>query len=341
MDYHSLHSEGSAPAPSTMSTPSTSSLYPPTHPSRLMNQMMSYPSPYGQYPSHPVYDAQPTDRPNQLANTAPPNKVLGLFGLSHTTDKYMIQNEFMKYGSLDNVHLIMDRKTNRSKCYAFVYFTNLEDAVKAKNACQDLVLDGKKIRTDYSASSKPHDTSAGGSNPGGVRYSPYGNRDNVRPQQYAYGTYDRYRQQAPPPPPPPYGGAEYRPPLLDRPLDRYGLPYGSAVSNEVRPADRPADRQTDRFGQGVIGTSTNRDTQQPPRSLERPSGDDDRSQQYRRDDSNGSNSKPGEDKFNESRYTSSNSNSNNRNGNNSVRPDNSYSGSVIVAPPSIRRPYES
>lgn len=43
----------------------------------------------------------------------------------------LIQAHFGKFGELDKVCLITDRRTGLSKCFAFIYFMNLEDAVKA------------------------------------------------------------------------------------------------------------------------------------------------------------------------------------------------------------------
>ncbi|GAM27670.1 hypothetical protein SAMD00019534_108460 [Acytostelium subglobosum LB1] len=82
-----------------------------------------------------------SDRSNRLANTAPPSKVLGVFGLSPKTTRYDLEDTFKKFGKIENVSLIMDKKTNRSKCFAFVYFESKDDAIKAKNECQNLIME--------------------------------------------------------------------------------------------------------------------------------------------------------------------------------------------------------
>ncbi|KYQ94475.1 RNA-binding region RNP-1 domain-containing protein [Tieghemostelium lacteum] len=132
---------------------------------------------------------------NRLANTAEPSNILGIFGLAQKTNDHDLENEFGRFGKIERVDLIMDRKTGQSKCFAFVYFEKQEDAVRAKEECQGIELHGKKIRTDFSATKKAHDPTPGryfgnprndNRNRSPPRYSPYGGgsgrpfRDNER-----------------------------------------------------------------------------------------------------------------------------------------------------------------
>jgi len=57
--------------------------------------------------------------------------------------------------------MIVDRQTQRSKGFGFVYFTDVDGATKAKNACNGMIIDGRKIRTDYSITLKPHEPTPG------------------------------------------------------------------------------------------------------------------------------------------------------------------------------------
>uniref|UniRef100_A0A6B2LHB4 RRM domain-containing protein n=1 Tax=Arcella intermedia TaxID=1963864 RepID=A0A6B2LHB4_9EUKA len=57
--------------------------------------------------------------------------------------------------------LIVDRRTNQSKRYGFVYFVKEEDAVKAKDALNQTVLHGNKVRIDFSYTRKPHSPTPG------------------------------------------------------------------------------------------------------------------------------------------------------------------------------------
>jgi len=87
--------------------------------------------------------------------------VLGVFGLSQATEKSDIEDIFSKYGNIEHVDLILDRQTGRSKGFGFVYYETIDEATKAKNNCNGMVIDGRKIRTDYSATLKPHQPTPG------------------------------------------------------------------------------------------------------------------------------------------------------------------------------------
>ncbi|KAF2071140.1 hypothetical protein CYY_007546 [Polysphondylium violaceum] len=171
---------------------------------------------------------------NRLANTASPSRVLGVFGLSPSTTDKDLKNEFSRFGKIDHVDLIMDRKTGRSKCFGFVYFDLKDDASRAKDETQGLELHGKQIRTDFSATKKPHDPTPGkyygnpryDSRRSPPRYSPYG-RDNYRGgDRYRE---DRYRDER--------GGDRYR-------EDRYRDDRGGDRYREDRYRD---DRGGDRY----------------------------------------------------------------------------------------------
>jgi len=76
--------------------------------------------------------------------------VLGVFGLSQSTTQETIEDIFGRHGKIEKVTMIVDRQTQRSKGFGFVYFTDVEGATKAKEACNGMIIDGRKIRTDYS-----------------------------------------------------------------------------------------------------------------------------------------------------------------------------------------------
>lgn len=92
---------------------------------------------------------------------AEPTNVLGIFGLHYSTREHHIKDEFGKHGAIDTVVLIQDRRTGDSKGYAFLYFTSVDEATKAKEATQDLVMMGRKIRVDYSVTQKAHEPTPG------------------------------------------------------------------------------------------------------------------------------------------------------------------------------------
>jgi len=88
-----------------------------------------------------------------------PCKVLGVFGLSQATEKGDIEDIFGKYGNIEHVDLILDRQTGRSKGFGFVYYESIDEATRAKNHCNGMTIDGRKIRTDYSITLRPHQPS--------------------------------------------------------------------------------------------------------------------------------------------------------------------------------------
>jgi len=76
--------------------------------------------------------------------------VLGVFGMSlHTTERDL-KSLFGKYGDVESVQIVYDRFSGRSRGFGFVYFTSSKDATRAKERMQDAVIDGMKVRVDYS-----------------------------------------------------------------------------------------------------------------------------------------------------------------------------------------------
>lgn len=138
-----------------------------------------------------------------------PCSVLGVFGLSSSTNERDLKDEFSKYGQIDKVDLIYDKHSGRSKCFGFIYFTSVDEATKAKNACNGMKLHGREIRTDYSATKGPHEPTPGrymgratSRNPRRMdryiprrdRYDPYDDRDRYyrSSRDRFYDDRDRY-----------------------------------------------------------------------------------------------------------------------------------------------------
>jgi len=53
---------------------------------------------------------------------------------------------FAPYGELEDVKLITDRMTGRSKGFGFVKFVNEEDAAKALEELHDKEVDGRNVQ---------------------------------------------------------------------------------------------------------------------------------------------------------------------------------------------------
>lgn len=68
-----------------------------------------------------------------------PAKVLGIFGMSRDTREEDLREEFGRFGTLEDVVLIRDRRTGESKRFAFIYFTTVDEATKARDALNGTV----------------------------------------------------------------------------------------------------------------------------------------------------------------------------------------------------------
>ena len=92
---------------------------------------------------------------------AEPNTCLGVFGLSFYTTEKELEKEFSKFGLLQNMKLVLDNYSGRSRGFAFVNFENIKDASAAREALNGLDLDGRKIRVEYSLTKRPHSPTPG------------------------------------------------------------------------------------------------------------------------------------------------------------------------------------
>jgi len=96
---------------------------------------------------------------------------------------------FSKYGEIDRLDMITDRQTGRSKGFAFVYYAEIVEATKAKDNCNGMVIDGRRIRTDYSVTLSPHEPTPGkyyGRSTDRDRRSPVGGRGGYDSRDVRY-----------------------------------------------------------------------------------------------------------------------------------------------------------
>lgn len=75
----------------------------------------------------------------KLSQNVSPSSVIGIFGLSPRTREDDLKAEFEKFGDLENVTIIYDRRTGDSKRFGFIYFKSVDDAIKAKEGLKGLV----------------------------------------------------------------------------------------------------------------------------------------------------------------------------------------------------------
>jgi len=180
---------------------------------------------------------------------APVSKVLSIFGLNLTTKGMDVKDAFSKFGAVEGVDLVLDRRSQKSKGYGFIYFSSVDEAVKAKEQGHGMMLDGHTVRTDFSYTDKPHSPT-----PGKYMGRVTGSRGRYNERYSSYsgggggggnaGISTNYRGRSPPP----YHHhhyaypREYRdfyreyppPPMRDRYEDRYPTRYDDRVVYDDR-----------------------------------------------------------------------------------------------------------
>ncbi|XP_017489888.1 PREDICTED: UBP1-associated protein 2A-like [Rhagoletis zephyria] len=70
-------------------------------------------------------------RDNVGRNDPPANRCLGIFGLSMQTKEIDIRNVFSTYGQIEDLQIVHDSHTGRSRGFAFIYFKDKADAETA------------------------------------------------------------------------------------------------------------------------------------------------------------------------------------------------------------------
>lgn len=109
----------------------------------------------------------------------PENECLGVFNLNPSTSERHVEAIFSRYGRIRDVTLIHDRVSGRSRGFGFVAFDHLVDAREARDKCNGIDLDGRKIRVDFSSTQRPH-TPTPGMYMGKPSFFSSGNRDEDR-----------------------------------------------------------------------------------------------------------------------------------------------------------------
>lgn len=89
------------------------------------------------------------------------SRCIGVFGLSLYTQERDLREVFSRYGSIEEVQVVYDHQTGRSRGFAFIYYRNLEDAEEAKDRAPGTEIDGHKIRVDYSITERAHTPTPG------------------------------------------------------------------------------------------------------------------------------------------------------------------------------------
>lgn len=84
-----------------------------------------------------------------------------MFGLSLYTQERDLREVFEHYGPIEDLQIVYDHQTGRSRGFAFIYMRNREDAVEAKEMAPGTEIDGRKIRVDFSITQRAHTPTPG------------------------------------------------------------------------------------------------------------------------------------------------------------------------------------
>jgi len=105
-------------------------------------------------------DGPPSSKPRNMP-APPPNPCLGVFGLSIRTRERDLEDEFSRVGQVEKVSIVYDQRTDRSRGFAFVTMANTEDASRAIQELNGIELQGRRVRVDFSTTSRPHQATPG------------------------------------------------------------------------------------------------------------------------------------------------------------------------------------
>lgn len=77
------------------------------------------------------------------------SKKLFVGGLSWGTNDESLRQAFARFGTLEDVAVVVDRDTGRSRGFGFVSFADAEQAQAAKDEMNGTDLDGRSLRVDF------------------------------------------------------------------------------------------------------------------------------------------------------------------------------------------------
>ena len=84
--------------------------------------------------------------------------------VSYDTEEETLNNEFSAHGQVDEVAIVKDRETGRSRGFAFVTMPNDDEANNAIEAINGTAIDGRTLRVNEA---RPRNDNRGGNRSGG------------------------------------------------------------------------------------------------------------------------------------------------------------------------------
>lgn len=94
-------------------------------------------------------------------------KKLYVGGLSWSTNEDGLRDGFERYGQLEEVKVITDRETGRSRGFGFVTFARDEDAAQAISEMNGKEFEGRQITVNEARDREPGEFRGGGGGGGG------------------------------------------------------------------------------------------------------------------------------------------------------------------------------
>jgi len=144
--------------------------------------------------SYSARDDRPAPSSYRGPRNQPPaekNNVIGVFGLSLQTQERDLEEEFGRSGRVEKVTIVYDQRSQRSRGFGFIVMREIEDATRAIADMNGQELHGRRIRVDYSTTSRPHNPTPGQY----MGYVPAGGeppaRDDRRPPRDDYDSRSR------------------------------------------------------------------------------------------------------------------------------------------------------
>ena len=82
--------------------------------------------------------------------------------LPYSANEDQLRDFFARYGSIEEIKLIVDFGTGRSKGFGFITFSNAEDCENAVSAANGAEMDGRKIKVNVARENTDRTGSRGG-----------------------------------------------------------------------------------------------------------------------------------------------------------------------------------
>ncbi|KAJ3027703.1 UNVERIFIED_CONTAM: hypothetical protein HDU68_003290 [Siphonaria sp. JEL0065] len=93
--------------------------------------------------------------------TPEPCNVLGVFGLSILTRERDLEKLFGEFGRVQDIAILYDKHTNKSRGFGFITYEDVDAATKAREAMNGYEFNERRMRVDYSLTKRGHESTPG------------------------------------------------------------------------------------------------------------------------------------------------------------------------------------